>query len=102
MTAHTNWTFIETVTSTTQTWNVWKNHGTGVTDNNSLGSDFYIALFINTAQPLILKFYAFEDWNTSTKQSARPVCGSGSSVIGSNAAMTTSAPYTLSTSSVYG
>lgn len=76
---HTNWTFIESVTSGAITYYVWRNHGTGVTDNNSFGQDFYIALRVDTALPLELRVMAFEAYDSSTDLVSRPVTGATSS-----------------------
>lgn len=71
--AHSNWTFIETVVITTTSWNIWKNHGTGVTDNNSFGSDFYVAIGYTTAGGITCTIKTFEAWDATGKLAIRPV-----------------------------
>jgi hypothetical protein len=73
MTAHSNWTFIEAVVITTTTWNVWKNHGSGVADPNDFGSDFFIALGVSTASPTVMIIRVFEAWDATGKLAIRPV-----------------------------
>lgn len=100
MTAHSNWTFIETVTiATTSTYNVWKNHGTGVTDNNSFGSDFYISLMVNTATPTTLNIKAFEAWDATGKLAIRP-CPTGGQATNADASALATGGVVLSTATM--
>lgn len=74
---HSNWTFIETVVIATNNYHVWKNHGTGVTDNNSLGQDFYVAFVVPAAGTGSLQFKTFEDYNATTDLMIRPCMEDG-------------------------
>lgn len=76
-TAHSNWTFVEMVTLTSVDHYVYKNHGTGVTDNNSFGSDFYIALIHASAGTGSLTVKAFEDYNATSDLMIRPCMEDG-------------------------
>jgi hypothetical protein len=96
MTAHSNWTFIETVTITTTTWNVWKNHGSGVTDNNDFGSDFFVALGYNSASPTVFTIKVFEAWDATGKLAIRP-CPTGAQASNADASALATGGVALST-----
>jgi hypothetical protein len=72
-TAHSNWTAVEMVSLSSVDHYVYKNHGTGVTDNNSLGSDFYFCIAHATAGTGSLTFRTFEDYNAGSDLMIRPV-----------------------------
>lgn len=71
-TTHSNWTFVEMVSLSSVDHYVYKNHGTGVTNNNSFGTDFYIALIHSTAGTGNLTVKAFEDYNSTTDLMIHP------------------------------
>lgn len=87
--AHSNWTFIETVVISTTSWNVWKNHGTGVTDNNSFGSDFFVAIGYTTAGGTACTIKAFEAWDATGKLAIRPVPTGGQATNADTSALAT-------------
>lgn len=76
-TTHSNWTFVEMVTLSSVDHYVYKNHGTGVTDNNSFGTDFYIALIHASAGTGSLTVKAFEDYNATTDLMIHPCMEDG-------------------------
>jgi hypothetical protein len=67
---HTNWSSVENISITGGTSNVYKCSGT----NNSYGTDFYMAMTILTATPLVLRFQLFESYVAgSTHQATRSI-----------------------------
>ena len=73
MTAHDNWTLVDTAVISTATYKVWKNHGTGVTDNNSFGQDFYLVIAYTTTGAGNMSIRACEDVTVGSDLMIRPV-----------------------------
>jgi hypothetical protein len=97
--AHSNWTFIETVTISTNDYHVWKNHGTGVTDNNSYGSDFFVCFQVATAGTGSLVVRTFEEWDATGKLMKRPCMEDGSNATNADTSGLATGGVVLSTSS---
>lgn len=78
--AHPSWSFIETFTSGTNTYRVWKCTGSGA-NANDWGSDFYV-VFARTTSGVQsnLTVYAGEGYNATTHQLIRPVAGRNTAV----------------------
>jgi hypothetical protein len=70
------WEFVEEVTVATIPYRIWRNRGSGVTNPNSFGSDFYCAIYRGGAQFVRMK--CFEVWDATNKKAIRPVKGSSS------------------------
>lgn len=71
------WVFVEEVVISTNTYRVWRNKGSGVTNPNSFGTDFYIAFRRATAAGATdVVVMAFEVWDATNKKAIRPVAGS--------------------------
>ena len=94
--AHSNWTLVDTV-SLSGTYYVWKNHGTGVTDNNSFGSDFYISIFVPTGGTGNVVFRAFEDYNAGSDLMIRPCMEDASNATNADASGLATGGVVLST-----
>lgn len=72
MTAHDNWTLVDTAVIATATYKVWKNHGTGITENNSFGSDFYVVIAYTTTGAGNMSIRACEDVTIGSDLMIRP------------------------------
>lgn len=72
MTAHDNWTLVDTAVIATATYRVWKNHGTGVTLNNSFGQDFYVVIAYTTTGAGNISIRACEDVTLASDLMIRP------------------------------
>lgn len=71
------WVFVEEVVISTSTYRVWRNKGSGVTNPNSFGTDFYIAFRrLTAAGSTDVSVMAFEVWDATNKKAIRPVAGS--------------------------
>lgn len=82
-TDHTgNWEFVEEVTITSQAHRVWKNRGTGATNNNSWGVDFYVSIWKASTTDVRIK--CFESWDATNKKVIRP-CRSTATALSLNA-----------------
>lgn len=98
-TAHSNWTLEDTVVITTNTYYVYKNHGTGVTDNNSYGQNFYLVLIQATAGTGSLTIKAFEDYNLGSDLMIRPVMEDASNATNADTSGLATGGVVLSTTS---
>src|SRR5215203_166015 len=76
------WEFVEEVTISTIAYRVWKNRGTTVTNPNSWGTDFFIAIWRASATSVRMK--AFEVWDATNKKVIRP-CRNSSTALSLNA-----------------
>jgi hypothetical protein len=77
-----NWEFVEEVTISTLPHRVWRNRGTGATNNNSWGVDFYISIWkVSTTE---IRIKCFESWDATNKKVIRP-CRSSSTALSLNA-----------------
>lgn len=97
MVAHSNWTLVDTAVISTATYKVWKNHGTGVTDNNSFGSDFYVVLAYTTTGAGSLVIRACEDVTVGSDLMIRPCMEDGSNPTLSDASGIASTSYSTAT-----
>jgi hypothetical protein len=101
--AHSNWTFVETVSlpagTPTSDYHVYRNHGTGVTDNNSLGQDFYICLQVPIAGTGNMTVRAFEDYNAPSDLMIRPCMEDGTNATNADTSGLATGGVVLSTTS---
>lgn len=65
-----NWDLVETYNLASIDYKIYKNSGSGVTNPNSFGQDFYVAFWRQTATSIYMR--AFESWNATTKKVIRP------------------------------
>lgn len=65
LTSHSTWEPVETMTSGTSTYRVWRNRGSGVAAPNSWGQDFYIVIITNTTVPTAVYLRSFEAFTAS-------------------------------------
>lgn len=97
MVAHSNWTLVDTAVIATNTYKVWKNHGTGVADNNSLGTDFYVVLSYTTTGAGVLTIRACEDVTVGSDLMIRPCMEDSSNPTLSDASGIASTSYSTAT-----
>src|SRR5215207_10083896 len=62
--------FVETVAISSVNYRVWKNRGSGVTNPNSWGSDYYFS--INRQSATEIRITVFESWDATNKKAIRP------------------------------
>jgi hypothetical protein len=91
------WESVESLTVSSITYYVWRNRGSGVTNPNSFGSNFYVALGVSGTT--ILRVLAFEDWNSSSDLVIRPVSSGGLATNADTSALATGG-VALSSSSI--